>query len=236
MLNKDKFRAREQSGLGAVVFSDQHGPLETTGFILSYGYHIPFRAYTLSFGIAGSLANYRINSSLLEPTDPNDQALLDMPSRMLIPNANAGISFYGQKYFTGLSLTEIFPSKNPGEEFYSGFRPNIYFTGGYRMDVAPGIIYEPSVEIRSTKRRELVFDINSKIYLGNAHWTGLNLRSDGTFGLYLGLNIRNYIYVAYLYEYSFGEIRTAYNNTHTIMLGQNIGLRSFTAMRKMWFR
>lgn len=236
MLNKDRFRAREQSGLGAAVFNDQNGPMENTGIIVSYAYHIPFRENSLSFGLAGTISNYRINNSLLNPTDPNDQALLDMPPKTIVPNANAGVYFYGEKYFTGFSLTEIFPQNSLDDDFYHDFRPNLFFTAGYRLKLAPGVLYEPSCEIRNTKKRDLVIDLNSKFYFGDAHWTGMNIRSDGNFGFYLGLNIRRHLYVAYLYEYAFGDIQTSFNNTHSIMLGQNIGLRSFSSMRRMRFK
>ncbi len=236
MLNKNRFRAQEQSGLGAAFFHDQNGPLETTGMLLSYAYHIPFDINTLSFGLAGTLVDYQIDYTLLNPEDPDDEALMQIKPNSYLINANAGIYFYSEHYFLGLSVTELLPARRLDGDYYNHSRPNFYFTGGYRFRIVPGFLYEPTFEMRKTSRRDFYFDINSKFYFGNAHWAGLTIRSDGTAGMYFGLNVRKYLYICYMYEYSFGEIQQAYNNTHTFMLGQNIGLRSFTAIRKMRFR
>lgn len=235
MLNKERFRAQEQSGLGAAVFHDRNGPLEYTGIMLTYAYHIPFEVSTLSFGLGGTLADYRINYALLNPDDPSDEALERKPAYVVL-NANTGIYFYSEFYLLGFAATELFPVRKLDGDHYDKPRPNFFLTGGYRFKIVPGLLYEPTVEIRKSSQRDYTMDLNSKFYFGNAHYAGLNIRSDGMAGMYFGINVRKYIYICYLYEYSLGDISKAYNNTHTFMIGQNIGLRSFTAIRKMRFR
>jgi type IX secretion system PorP/SprF family membrane protein len=233
MLNKGRFRSRERTGLGASIYHDQNGPIHTTGLRVAYAYHIPFRISSLSFGLALSFSDQRINYNLLNPTDPDDMLLLNQNDNIFMLNSDAGFYYYNERYFLGFSVTELVPAwnkqKDPGYEY----NPNLFLQAGYRFSIIRNLLYEPSVRVRKTMSEKTVAEFNSKFYFANSHWAGINLRSDRTLCAYVGINLRRYIYLAYIYEYSFGAIGSHFNNTHSIMIGQNIGLRSISGLRKI---
>ena len=233
MLNKGRFRAKERTGLGAVVFHDQNGPIHTSGLHLSYAYHIPFHIQNLSFGLALSFSDRRINYTMLNPTDPDDLLLLNQKDNVFILNSDAGVYYHSERYFLGLSVTELIPAWNKQNDPGYEYAPNAFFQAGYRFSLVRNLLYEPSIRVRKTIPKKMIFEFNSKFYYSNVHWAGLNIRTDRTLSAYLGINLRRYIYLAYIYEYSFGEIGGYFNNTHTIMLGQNIGIRSIPGLRKI---
>ena len=61
-----------QVGLGAYIFDDRSGLVGRTGLQLTYAYHIPMDDGQLSFGLSGTVWQFRIrkeDARLLDPTD-----------------------------------------------------------------------------------------------------------------------------------------------------------------------
>ena len=59
-------------GLGGYIFNDKNGLVSRTGLQLTYAYHIWFDQTQLSFGLSGSVFQFRINDEELTFYDESE--------------------------------------------------------------------------------------------------------------------------------------------------------------------
>ncbi len=93
-----------QFGLGASLFNDVSGPSRNLGMGIAASYHLPLNDKNLSF-LSGGIAVkgiYNMMDSIADIGAPQKNSF--------IPNVDAGVYFYGQKFYTGISATNILGS------------------------------------------------------------------------------------------------------------------------------
>lgn len=133
-------------GVGAALYNDVIGPARNIGITAAASYHVPLSSSKLTF-LSGGVAIkgiYNIMDSLPEREAP--------AKRFFIPNIDAGVYFYGQKFFAGLSVTNILGSLIDSIDMsvYNVPVSRQYFLlAGYKFVVSRSlnIIIEPSLII-----------------------------------------------------------------------------------------
>ena len=131
-------------GLGAALFNDVSGPSRNLGLSIASSYHIPLNEKNLSFLSAGIALKgiYNMTDSLPDPSVPARNAF--------IPNADAGIYLYGQKFHVGLSATNVLGSMTDSINMAIYKIPvsrQYFFIAGYKFVLSKSlnIILEPSL-------------------------------------------------------------------------------------------
>ena len=98
-------------GVGGYLISHTTGPLKRTAINFSYAYHIPFNTFFLSLGLSGSLLQYSININKIKLHESDDEVVIGLSDKTLMPDASFGVFFYNRKYFFGFSVLQLFQSK-----------------------------------------------------------------------------------------------------------------------------
>ena len=80
-------------GLGGYVFNDRNGAVERTGIKVSYAYHMFFQTSQLSFGLALSAYQFRLNDEKIILENPDDDFWNNAHGTTFIPDADAGIYY-----------------------------------------------------------------------------------------------------------------------------------------------
>jgi len=131
-------------GMGAAIFNDVSGPSRNLGLGIATSYHIPLNDKNLSFLSAGIAFKgiYNIMDSLPDPGAPARNAF--------IPNADAGIYLYGQKFHVGLSATNILGNMTDSADMAIYQIPvsrQYFFIAGYKFVLSKSlnIVIEPSL-------------------------------------------------------------------------------------------
>ena len=131
-------------GMGAALFNDVSGPSRNLGLSIASSYHIPLNDKNLSFLSAGVAFKgiYNMTDSLPDPGIPARNAF--------IPNADAGIYLYGQKFHVGLSATNILGSMTDSADMAIYKIPvsrQYYLIAGYKFVLSKSlnIVIEPSL-------------------------------------------------------------------------------------------
>ncbi len=131
-------------GMGAALFNDVSGPSRNLGLNIASSYHIPLNDKNLSFLSAGLAFKgiYSMTDSLPDPGVPARNAF--------IPNADAGIYIYGQKFHVGLSATNILGSMTDSADMAIYKIPvsrQYYLIAGYKFVLSKSlnIVIEPSL-------------------------------------------------------------------------------------------
>jgi type IX secretion system PorP/SprF family membrane protein len=137
-------RTYTRFGAGISVFNDVTGPSQSIGMSAAASYHKPLNTKNLSF-ISAGLAIKGIYNML--DSVPDTEA---PPKNTLVPNIDAGIYYYGQFGFAGISATNILGSMLSEEDkaIYDVPVSRQYFlTAGYKFIISRSlnVVLEPSI-------------------------------------------------------------------------------------------
>jgi type IX secretion system PorP/SprF family membrane protein len=133
-------------GIGASLFNDNVGTSQSIGFITAASYHLPLNNKNLSF-ISGGIAIKgfeNILDSIPETETPQKVSI--------IPNADVGIYYYGQKFYAGVSAVNLFGNLLDSEELATYKMPvsrEYFFISGYKIVLVRSlnVVIEPSIII-----------------------------------------------------------------------------------------
>lgn len=235
--NPKKATRDERVGLGINLFNDRNGIITKTGLELTYAYHINFDdAYQLSFGIAGSGFQYKIDDSETYVYNPDDPVLSGNRKTFLVPDAAIGSYFTNSSLYAGISMNNLFGSsiKLGKSHIKDNFRTARTYSilSGYRYDLNNDLMIEPSFLLRLA-RMATEFDINTRVLYRDSYWLGLSYRSDKTMVAMLGLSV-DVFYLAYAYDASFSQVSSYGSGSHELMIGIRFGDNSSRRFR--WIR
>jgi type IX secretion system PorP/SprF family membrane protein len=212
-------------GLGIVIFSDRNGAFTQTGATMSYAYHIPFPNSQLSFGLSGSLSQFKIDitsSDFRGNWDPKS-SILAQP--FYVPDANAGVFYTHKDFYAGLSIAQLLQSAvkigNPGLDAFHASRSYIILAG-YKFAQHGDLSYEPSVLIKTTEQLFPQVDLSLKAIYYENYWVGFSYRTTNTLIFLVGIK-KNRIYIGYAFDYSFNAFQSYTLGSHELNIALKFG-------------
>jgi type IX secretion system PorP/SprF family membrane protein len=209
-------------GLGAILTNDVTGPARQTGLQLAYSYHIQVKEGNyLSLGIAGILNQHVLNKDLIVLDEPNDQAAMGGSEEDLVPEASFGIYFFGEKFYAGIAVPQLFQSKVDFSADLQGEGNQLvrhYFAhGGYRIDAGEDLEIEPSVLVKAIENAPLQFDINTKVTYKEMVWIGCSYRAMESLVALIGTQYKN-IGLGYSYDFTLTNLKKYSTGSHELFL------------------
>ena len=173
-------RSFTQFGAGAALFNDVIGPSRNIGVSAAASYHMPLNDKNLSFLSAGIAVKgiYNMMDSIPENNAPQKNTF--------IPNMDAGIYFYEQSFYAGISATNILGSMLDSADMTVYNVPisrEYFFIAGYKFVISKSfnIVIEPS----------LIIDVNDS----------LNFHKKETYNPMLKLYLEDFCLGGYLHDY-----------------------------------
>lgn len=226
-------------GYGIYAFTDMTGAFNRTGIQGTYTYHIPIDNSLLSFGVTLTGYQFRIDNDKIKLLDNDDVLYLNTNKSAFVPDANFGIYFTNPHIYIGLSSMQLFQSSlKIGAENGAEYRMIRHYYGmaGYRFEVYPEILIEPSFLFKTTEDFISQIDFNIKTYIGEKYWFGVSYRTGGSYGmieesmkgngsaviLMAGLKIDKFFF-GYSYDHTFSAISTRTYGSHEIMAALKFG-------------
>lgn len=221
-------------GWGAIFYNDVNGPHKKTGGQVSYAYHIQINEMEnahLSFGLSAAFYQYVLDESSLNPYTANDPLISGSKQKTIMPNVNAGIYYYSNSLFGGISAANLLPEGIVLQEAYlqPELKPVYAAMAGYRFgDDKRGMAFEPSAALILKNNFEKNININARVmfpflWLGVAYKHNLDsrLEMDASIAPILGININNFFF-AYSHQLGLGELQSNHYGSPHIKLGLRI--------------
>lgn len=213
-------------GLGGLIFQDNTNPTSNMGAMLTYAYHInlPVIESKISLGISGLMYQYKLDQSAIEFHNPDVNFEGGVYSEV-VPDAAFGSYLYGQNYYLGLSVYQLFESTFR-EALTFDYGDNIgvrhYFcVAGYTVEVNKSLHLEPSILVKTIDAGPMQLDINARVIFNRKFWTGLSLRTDRSIVALMGMNVGSF-HLAYGFDYTLASIANHTAGSHEISIGVNI--------------
>lgn len=226
-------------GLGGYIFNDQNGIMRRTGFQFSYAYHIQMGQTggypnNLAFGLSLSAYQFAVNTQGLI-YDPDDPIINNYDRSVFIPDFNFGASWTTSKYYVGFAMTNIVRGKLMFADTTETGRTELghyFLTGGYKINLAPDWILEPSAFIKSSDMffKSLQMDLTARVYFKEDYWAGLSWRTGDAIILLTGFRYDRF-YFAYATDFTLTDIRKQSLGTHELTLAVKFGQ---SARRYRW--
>lgn len=212
-------------GIGGYVFNDRNGAVERTGIKVSYAYHMFFNTSQLSFGLALSAYQFRLNDEKIILENPDDDFWNNAHGTTFIPDADAGIYYDSRNWYAGFSVDQLFESViklgNTGYDQYKMER-NYYLLGGYDFELNDKIILTPSTLVKVAENGAFQTDISAKVYYNQSYWGGLTYRTGSAVIILAGLSIDRLIF-GYAFDISLSSIMKHSFGTHEFVFAAKFG-------------
>ena len=231
----ERSTGRMKHVIGGKAMYDAIGPFAKTSVYGSYAFHLPFTK-TLNFGAGiglgwSNLGVLQDRVILYEDDDAAYDQFLGNTSKQNILDANAGLVFYGDKLFVGLSTTQLLKISVEFDDVVteSNFNRHYFIVAKYQFDVNEQFSIEPTAVAKFTENSPFSGDFGARFIYNKASWLALQYRTSNAITFQIGTNLIESIYVSYGYELGIGPIRTASNGTHELQLGFYFGKNRNTA-------
>jgi type IX secretion system PorP/SprF family membrane protein len=221
-------------GLGFNVISDRNGNFEKNMINLSYAYHIGFPNSQLSFGVAGSINQFKISSSDLWFRNNLDEPSINQGifEPIYVPDVSTGVYYMTHDFYGGFSVSNLFQSVIQFGSSAKEFRLKREYDllAGYRFMPRLDLALEPSLLLKSTEQLFSTIDLSLKCIYRDDYWAGLSYRTASSLILFMGVKYNRY-YLGYAFDYIFNSIQSTTFGSHELLLAAKFG---DTAKRYRW--
>lgn len=205
------------------------GPFNRTAVYGSYAVHLPFsKSLNIGAGLGVGWSNFSINQNrviLFQEDDAAYSQFLGNTTAQNILDANAGLVFYGEKLFVGISTTQLFKNKAQFAEVLteSNYNRHYFIVAKYAVDAGEKFQIEPTAVAKLAENSPFSGDFGARFIYNKASWFGFQYRTSNSLVFQIGSNLVKNLYLSYGYEQSIGALRTAGNGTHEVQLGIYLG-------------
>lgn len=214
----------QKIGLGLQVFNDRLGITNTTGIVGSGAYRIRMDKGTLSFGLQGSVSNYRANYqnvALSQSGTNTDAAFQDNVSKTLF-NIGTGVYYNSDRFYVGLGAPELLPNKLTSTNL-SLQEVHLFLTAGVVFALNDDFKIKPSIMVKEVKGAPIEGDFNTMFWIKDILGIGAQYRSNADVSGLLEIQATPQIRIGYSYDHSITTLQTFNSGSHEIMLRYEFG-------------
>jgi type IX secretion system PorP/SprF family membrane protein len=219
---------KKKVGLGFTVIADQIGPVKSIGALGSYAYRIPIGNGKLSFGLRAGIYNYTYNWSEITYKDQNDVYNTGNITSRIVPTADAGIYYYTNTLYAGLSATHLYNGRLTSVSNLNGdnaqLSPHLFFTFGKSWQFSDKLVFAPSLLVKGAKGAPTEIDLNACFLLKDRLWLGGSFRTGYGVVALVEFQITDKFKLGYSYDMGLNKIGVAGRGSHEIMIGYDFNI------------
>lgn len=215
-----------RGGLGLLVVQDQEFFNKSTNVRLNYAFRIPFRTFSLGFGVYGGMIQTSLDGTKFRPETPNDPLLVSSNVQANAFDLGTGINFQSTRWFVNFAFNRLNQPKlqfnNTGSTLT--YARNLFASAGYQILLNKYLRLTPSILYKSNSFISQI-DYNLMLSLGTRVWLGGGYsQGDGIVGL-VGYRMRNGVRFGYSFTEHTGELGGLANGSHEVFLGYDFTLK-----------
>lgn len=180
--------------------------------------------HRLSLGIKAGVTIFETNFNgfELESGSTSTDPAFDENINRVFPNVGAGLFYFTDKYYVGLSAPNLLSTKHieerQGINRFGSENVHVFFTGGYVFQLNQDIKLKPSFMAKGVKGAPGVVDVSANVLLYDKLEFGLSYRLDDAVSGLVNINITPNLRVGYAYDYTITNLGDFNSGTHEILL------------------
>jgi len=208
-------------GIGLSFVNDKIGASDESSIAADVSYTIQTSSvYKLAVGLKGTAHLLNVDYSKLNRYDMNDPRFQNNIENEFSPNIGAGIYFYSDKLYLGLSVPNISETNiyDDNASIASVEHMHYYLIGGYVFDLSSSIQFKPAFMCKSTKGSPLQVDLSANFLFNEKLVLGAAWRWDAAMSLMAGFQISQGLYIGYGYDLETTQLANYNSGSHEIFL------------------
>ena len=208
-------------GLGLSVIADEIGPVKEQNVYADFSYTInTSQEGRLAFGLKGGFTFHNLNVLALAPIDPSEPALLDLQNSV-IPNFGAGLFYYTNKFYAGLSVPNILQVRHfeKGNGVFEASEKTHYFiTSGYVFDLNENTKLKPSIMAKAAPGAPLSVDLSANVLFNKRLELGMSYRLDDSISGLVNFGVTKDFRIGYAYDFTTSNLGNFNSGSHEVFL------------------
>lgn len=206
-------------GLGFSVIHDEIGPVKEDDVYADFSYTIfTSDEGRLAFGLKGGVSFLDVRSvNQVEDGDP-----LNIPINQVSPNFGAGIYYYTNRFYVGLSVPNFLETrhleKKSGIISTASEKMHYFLTSGLVFELSDNLKFKPSVMFKAASGAPLSVDLSGNILFEEKFEVGLSYRFDDSISGMIGLNVNDDFRIGYAYDHTITRFGDFNSGSHEVML------------------
>lgn len=205
-------------GLGLSIIHDEIGPVKEDNVYADFSYTIfTSDEGRLAFGLKVGVTFMDVRELTMVDPDP-----LNIPINQTSPNFGAGIYYYTNKWYLGLSAPNFLETKHLEKEggivSTASEKMHYFLTSGYVFDIADNLKLKPSTMIKATEGAPLSVDLSLNLLVDERVELGLSHRLDDSISGMVGFQVNDDFRIGYAYDYTTSRFGDFNSGSHEIML------------------
>ncbi|WP_417886001.1 type IX secretion system membrane protein PorP/SprF [Zunongwangia sp.] len=209
----------ERIEVGLTVVHDEIGDgwQKENNITADFAYIIPVGPSSkLSFGVKAGVTTFDQNTKNIDQSDFAFENISDS-----YPAFGAGVYWFGENYYLGLSTPNFFTAKHIDRDDIEGFgkeQIHGYLTGGYVFDLSSDVKLKPAFMARAVENSPVSVDVTANVLLYDRLEAGLGYRFDESVTGMVNFKITPQLRVGYAYDYTTTDFRNYNDGSHEIMV------------------
>jgi type IX secretion system PorP/SprF family membrane protein len=253
-------------GVGASLLHDDIGPTKDIRLSGYYAYRMSFNdgKSRLSLGVSASVNQFTADWEQLVLNNTVDPVFATNPENSISPNAGAGIFYYNDHFYLGLSVPNLLNQrfKGVGTDMANQYR-HYYLGGGLilPLNLSRTLIFKPSFLVKNSNLfgefqdgstnfigsvgAPTEFDIDLSLLFYEALWLGVSFRSafEGFNGesswdsadIWMAYYLRNGFRIGVAYDYTLTEINQASDLSFEVVIGYEFSYKESAILTPRYF-
>ena len=218
-------------GVGLSVIHDEIGPVKEDNLYLDLSYTIKTSEEgRLAFGIKAGVTFLDVRQLSLSNVDP-----LNVPVNQVSPNFGAGLYYYTNKFYLGLSapnfLETLHLEKGNGTVSTASENMHYFLTSGYVFDLTENLKLKPSTMLKAVSGSPLSVDLSANLLINEKFEIGLSHRLDDSLSGMLGFQVDRNFRIGYAYDHTISNYSDYNSGSHEIMLLFNFNRKNLKSPR-----
>lgn len=207
-------------GIGLSFINDKIGPSDENTISIDVSYTVQTSDYyKLAFGLkaTANLLNVDFTKLTQQPGDPELQYNID---NKFSPNIGAGVYWYSDRSYVGLSIPNFLETKHfeGGDNSVAKERMHYYLIGGYVFDLSPDLKFKPSVLTKLVKQAPLQVDLSANFLFYDRLTLGMAYRWSADISAMAGFQISDSLFIGYAYDTSNTKLANYNSGSHELFL------------------
>lgn len=214
----------ESIGVGLNVVNDVIGPTNKTALFGDFAYRLRLNKNNdrLCFGLRAGADLIRNNLASLSVNDAADPLVISNTNfNTNTFNTGAGVYYYGQRFFVGLTAPKIIPNKLSKDVNFADSKQvlHYYLIAGYVFKLNSLWDLKPGCAVKYTQNAPLSIDANLSVLFNEKIWFGVMYRHGSAAGANIVYNFTKQLRVGYAYDYSINNMGKYSPSSHEVILG-----------------
>lgn len=216
-------------GVGGHMVNDQIGSRKRTAAYLDFsaGIKLNNQNSRLAAGLSVGFDAISYDFSDTQVNDPSDPYFGQQFSATK-PNVGAGLYYYNDKYFIGLSSPRILEIKaNDVNAIIETLNKRHFFlSAGYVFDLNSVLKLKPATLMKYTPNAPISVDVNVNLLMYDRVWTGLMYRFHESIGANIVVKVKEALSVGYVYDFPINGLQTFQGGSHEFLLQYDFNFKN----------